>query len=182
MFLSEQSSGDDLSDGGFSEIVDSDDNEDTAHAARQDTLEKLVPGIEPSEYGQMPSSFYDCSQRVAPVAPEYGNAASEAATPATTHLPGAQPRFSRLPLFPRDQYEGADSDDDTDEFDGPTDEEEAQPELVSEVEIDMAEEEEEFLGFSGQALGISDEHWQQIVQERRDRGGQPFAFHADVFS
>ncbi len=172
----------DFSDGQFSE-VDSDDDEDSARAARQDALEKLVPGIEPSEYGRMPSSFYDRSQRVARVAPENEDTAAEATMSATatvtdTVLPRVQPRLSRAPLLARDQYEGVDSDDDTDESDGPADEDEdeEQPELVGEVEVDMAEEEEEFLEFSRQALGISDEHWQQILQERRDRGGQPFVF------
>lgn len=138
-----------------------------------------MPGIEPSEYGRMPKSFYDRSQRVAPVAPENVNedVAAEAVVSATASdagPPRAQPRPSRAPLLPRDQYEGVDSDDYTDESDEPADEDEdeEQPELVGEVEVDMAEEEEEFLEFSRHALGISDEHWQQILQERRDRGGQ----------
>ena len=164
----------DFGDGESSE-VDSDD-EDAARVARQDALDKLVPGIEPSEYGRMPSSFYDRSQRVAPAASETEAEATTSATASDTDLPRAQPRLSRAPLLSRDQYEGVDSDDDTDtdadEFDGPVDEDEEQPELVGEVEVDMAEEEEEFLEFSRQALGITDEHWQQILQERRDRRGQ----------
>ncbi|KAF8263515.1 SGT1 protein-domain-containing protein [Lactarius quietus] len=177
MFDDEQSSGDEASDfsDGESSEVDSDD-EDAARAARQDALDKLVPGIEPSEYGRMPSSFYDRSQRIAPAAPEDEDTVAEAATLATetdTGLPPTQPRHSRAPLLTRDQYEGVDSDDDTDEteeLDGLADEDDEQPELVGEIEVDMAEEEEEFLEFSRQALGITDEHWQQILQERRDRG------------
>jgi hypothetical protein len=127
----------------------------------------------------MPSSFYDRSQRVAPAGSENEDATAEADMSATATDTGsslAHPRLSRAPLLPRDQYEGVDSDDDTDtdEFDGPADEDEEQPEIVGEVEVDMADEEEEFLEFSRHALGISDEHWQQILQERRDRGGQPF--------
>ena len=77
----------------------------------------------------MPSSFYDRSQRVAPAEPENEDAAAEtdiSATATETELPLAQPRLSRAPLLPRDQYEGVDSDDDTDtdEFDGPVDEDE----------------------------------------------------------
>lgn len=176
----------DFGDGESSE-VDSDD-EDATRAARQDALDKLVPGIEPSEYGRMPSSFYDRSQRVAPAALEIEDTEAEAATSAAasdTDLPRTHPRPSRAPLLPRDKYEGVDSDDDTDtdadEFNGPVDEDEEQPELVGEVEVDMAEEEEEFLEFSRQTLGITDEHWQQILQERRDRGGQPFVIRAHVF-
>ncbi|KAN0125412.1 SGT1 domain containing protein [Lactarius tabidus] len=173
MFDDEQSSGDETSDFGDGESseVDSDDED----AARQEALDKLVPGIEPSEYGRMPSSFYDRSQRVAPAASEKEDTVEETATSATasdTDLPRTQLGLSRAPLLPRDKYEGVDSDDDTDtdEFDGPADEDEDEPELVGEVEVDMAEEEEEFLEFSRQALGITDEHWQQILQERRDRG------------
>jgi hypothetical protein len=134
----------------------------------------------------MPSSFYDRSQRVAHAASEKEDTVEETATSATlsdTDLPRTQPKLSRAPLLPRDKYEGVDSDDDTDtdEVDGPADEDEDEPELVGEAEVDMAEEEEEFLEFSRQALGITDEHWQQILQERRDRGGQPFVVHAHVF-
>ncbi|KAH8993994.1 SGT1-domain-containing protein [Lactarius akahatsu] len=172
MFEDEQTSDgerSDFSDGEFSE-VDSDDDEDSARAARQDALEKLVPGIEPSEYGRMPLSFYNRSQRVARVAPENEDTAAEATT-SDAGLPRSLPKPSRAPLLSRDRYEGVDSDDDTDESDEPADEDEdEQPELVGEVEVDMAEEEEEFLEFSRQALGISDEHWRQILQERRDRG------------
>lgn len=140
-----------------------------------------MPGIEPSEYGRMPSSFYDRSQRVAPAASENEDTAGEvtmSVTTTDTSPPRAQPRPSRAPILSRDQYEGVDSDDDsdTDEFDGPDDEDDEQPELVGDVEVDMAEEEEEFLEFSRHALGISDAHWQQILQERRDRGGQPCVF------
>ncbi|KAH9176602.1 SGT1-domain-containing protein [Lactarius sanguifluus] len=172
MFEDEKTSGgerSDFSDGEFSE-VDSDDDEDSARAARQDALEKLVPGIEPSEYGRMPVSFYNRSQRIARVAPENEDTAAEATT-SDAGPPRSQPKPSRAPLLSRDRYEGVDSDDDTDESDEPADEDEdEQPELVGEVEVDMAEEQEEFLEFSRQALGITDGHWQQILQERRDRG------------
>jgi hypothetical protein len=178
--LSEQSSGEDagdLSDERFSdsEVDSDDDSEKSARAARQDALEKLVPGIEPSEYGRMPASFYDRSQRIAPTRPtndvaevESGELATETGSLHTLSRP------VRAPILTRDRYEGVDSDDDTDEEDGPVDEEEEeeQPQLVGEVEVDMAEEEEEFLEFSRQALGISDEHWQQILRERKDRGGE----------
>src|ERR1700730_11917750 len=66
---SEQSSGEeggDFGDERFSDSeLDSDDNEESESSARQHALENLVPGIDPSEYGRMPASFYDRSQRVA---------------------------------------------------------------------------------------------------------------------
>jgi hypothetical protein len=174
---SSQSSGEDAGDFSDERLscseVGSDDNEESTRAARQDAMEKLVPGIEPSEYGRMPASFYIRSQRTAPTGLEdedTGIGCVELA--AESGSSSAPPRPVRLPILTRDRYEGVDSDDDSSEENGPTDEEEEEPQLVGEVEVDMAEEEEEFLEFSRQTLGISDEHWQQILRERRDRGGE----------
>jgi hypothetical protein len=180
--LSEKSSsGDasDFSDEGFSgSEVDSDDNEESANAARQDAMEKLVPGIEPSEYGRMPASFYDRSQRIAPTkhVDELAGVESEGLT-TESGPPFALSRPVRAPILTRDHYEGVDSDDDSGEENELADDDEDdedEPQLVGEVEVDMAEEEEEFLEFSRQTLGISDEHWQQILRERKERGGESF--------
>lgn len=176
--FSDQSSGEDegdFSDEKFSDSeVDSSDNEESAKT-RQDALEKLVPGIDPSEYGRMPTSFYDRSQRVAPPGPTDNVMEVESAEPAREGgISSPQSRSVRAPILARDRYEGVDSDDDTEGEDSPVDEEEEeeQPQLVGEIEVDMAEEEEEFLEFSKQTIGISDDQWQQIVQERRGRGGK----------
>jgi hypothetical protein len=138
-------------------------------------LEKLVPGIDPSEYGRMPASFYKHSQRVAP--PELADDTTEVDNAGSARETGAtstQSRHVRAPILARDRYEGVDSDDDSDEEDESVDneEEEEQPQLVGEIEVDMAEEEEEFLEFSRQTLGISDDQWHQILRERRERGGK----------
>jgi hypothetical protein len=139
-------------------------------------MDKLVPALEPTDYGKMPAS-YSKSQRVAPdfvgvdtdasmenlTAPSVPKAAGDTKTRPTM----------RPPIIPRDEYEGVvDSDDETDEENEEDDEsEEDRPQVVGEIEIDMGEEEEEFLEFSRQALGISDEQWSNIVQDRKDRGG-----------
>lgn len=173
--LSEQSSGEeggDFSDEKISDSeLDSDDNEESASSAHQHALENLVPGIDPSEYGRMPASFYDRSQRVA--APKLASDVTEIETVEPTK-PSTPSRPVRAPILTRDSYEGVDSDDDTEGEDELIDEEEEEekPQLVGEIEVDMAEEEEEFLEFSRQTLGISNDQWQQIVQERRDRGGK----------
>lgn len=87
-------------------------------------------------------------------------------------------RSIRPPLLARDEYEGVDSDDESsssdplaggDDEDG--DDEEDRPQVVGEIEVDMNEEEGEFLEFSRQALGISDEMWDDIIKERKGRGG-----------
>ena len=49
-----------------------------------------------------------------------------------------------------------------------------------EEDVDMAEEEEEFLKFSKEALGIDEEMWESILSSRRERGGEscPSSVHA----
>lgn len=133
-----------------------------------------MPGIDPSEYGRMPASFYNGSQRVAPPELTDNVMEVESADSREEDISSAQSRSVRAPILARDRYEGVDSDDDTEGEDSPVDEEEEeeQPQLVGEIEVDMAEEEEEFLEFSRQTLGISDDQWQQILQERRGRGGK----------
>ncbi|ETW87564.1 hypothetical protein HETIRDRAFT_469700 [Heterobasidion irregulare TC 32-1] len=173
-FEDEQSSGDEMdefSDEKFSDDdsddPDDDDDQDdgAAKLARREAMDKLVPGIDPSEYGKMPISFRNNSQRVAPT------------TVSTDTIGGAeddgqvQQKPVRAPILMRDRYEGVDSDDETDEEDEiDEEEEEDQPQVVGEIEVDMEEEEDEFLEFSRQALGISDEQWTEIISERKNRG------------
>ncbi|KAJ7293224.1 SGT1 protein-domain-containing protein [Mycena rebaudengoi] len=164
----------DLSDDGdedFSDeaMSDSDDSEEDGPEARKAALDKLVPGLDPSEYGQMPASFHANSQKVTP------------ATIATDVVENAHDSISteprtkpiRAPIIPRDRYDGVDSDDETDDEEGDNGDEEDdedRPQVVGDMEVDMGEEEDEFLEFSRQALGITDEHWAEIVQDRKSRG------------
>lgn len=142
-------------------------------AARQAAMDTLVPGIDPSEYGKMPPSFHSNSQQVAPVTVE--TVMCEPVS--TSNAPGVpkeqRSRPIRPPILPRDEFDGVDSDDETDEEDAADDEEddEDHPQVVGEVEIDMAEEEDEFIEFARQALGVTDEHWKAILIERQERGG-----------
>ncbi|KAG9104956.1 hypothetical protein FRC06_005023 [Ceratobasidium sp. 370] len=87
----------------------------------------------------------------------------------------------RRPILPRDHFDGVDSDDeDTDPEDFETavrnglpddsESEEDRPTVVGEVEIDMDEEQEEFIKFSREALGIDDALWSKIMEERSHRG------------
>lgn len=148
-------------------------------ARRQADMALLVPPLDPSDFGRMPAYYYTNSQRVAPTPMEtevrdgtpYQTAAPSGSAPLQRHI--------RPPIIPRDRYDGVDSDDETDEEGGEDEEEEDNPQVVGDVEIDMEEEEEEFLEFARQALGVSDEQWGHIVRERRDRGGH---CHLYVFS
>lgn len=140
-------------------------------------MDKLVPSLEPAEYGQMPASFHANSQRVAPTMET--DVVDEQASDDNADKGSAAPknplRRIRQPILPRDKYDGVDSDDETDDEDvveHDDESEEEQPQVVGEVEVDMGEEEEEFLEFSRQALGISDEQWGEIVRDRQGRGGQ----------
>ncbi|KAF9229591.1 SGT1-domain-containing protein [Gyrodon lividus] len=166
---------------------DSDDeHRKMKEAARQQAMANLVPALPASEYGRMPASFN--TQRISKTTILTESietiplklAAGTAGTVSGKSSPPPRTRPIRAPLLPRDRYEGVDSDDDSDDDDssdplaGGDDEdvesEEDRPQVVGEIEIDMNEEEAEFLEFSRQALGISDEMWGDIVNERRKRG------------
>lgn len=174
---SEQFSDEEFSDEKMSDSDDDSDIRDLNPSERQAAMDKLVPGLQPSEYGQMPASFHANSQRVAPTM-ETGLADESEIEPKAETDPTASEtpmKPIRQPILPRDKYDGVDSDDETDEEDAPEpddESEEDQPQVVGEVEVDMGEEEEEFVEFAKQALGISDEQWGDIVRERKSRGGQ----------
>lgn len=162
-----------LSDEDFSDgVSDSDDEsepEEKSTQEREAALEKLVPALDPSEYGKMPASFYVNSQKVTTDA-EPMDVAPEEPQNETEKEP-----VVRAPIFPRDKFDGVDSDDETDEEEDNVANEESDednPEVVGEIEPDMDEEQEEFLEFSRQALGISNEEWENIINDRKSRGGE----------
>jgi len=150
--------------------------------ARQEAMDKLVPALPASEYGQMPASFN--TQRVAKTTllaeqADHGSAKDVGGSDVAMEEVSspAQARPIRPPLLTRDKYEGVDSDDESSSSDplvGGDEEdvesEEDRPQVVGEIEVDMNEEEAEFLEFSRQALGISDDMWDDIIKERRGRG------------
>lgn len=140
-------------------------------AARQEAMGKLVPPLEESDYGKMPASFHANSQKTARTDPITVEQDEDVATSA---MDQSTSRPLRQPILTRDRYDGVDSDDETDEEDQEEDpeSEEDKPQVVGDIEVDMDEEEEEFLEFSRQALGISDAEWNDIIQDRRERGGK----------
>jgi hypothetical protein len=140
-------------------------------AEQQLAMDKLVPALEPSEYGKMPPNYHSNSQPVAPTTvptETVGGVAKSGASDDGTKL---KTKPVRPPILPRDKYDGVDSDDESDVEDGDSEEEEERPQVVGEIEIDMQEEEEEFIEFSKQVLGISDTQWTEIVKDRKERGG-----------
>ncbi|KAF8807259.1 SGT1-domain-containing protein [Phlegmacium glaucopus] len=169
---------DEFSDEPFSddeESFDSDEDEEAKLAAKKAAMDSLVAALEPSEYGQMPATYHSNSQRVTPATVTtdavYNNSEGQKRSTEGQTETNAEARPIRPPIIPRDKYDGIDSDDETDEEDlDDDDSEEDRPQVVGDIEINMEEEEEEFLEFSRQILGISDEQWQEIVKDRRGRG------------
>jgi anti-sigma28 factor (negative regulator of flagellin synthesis) len=191
-----------FSDEQFSDSDDESVDEDrptpaAAAASRKEAMDNLVAPLAPEEYGKMPASFHENSQRVGDAADEDQEEVEEQAI-TRSGLGGIDeyskkedaPFSMRPPILPRDKYEGVDSDDesDSDEDSGvgrndlgsmkigplPSDEEDSdedRPQVVGDIEIDMGEEEAEFLEFSRKALGISDKQWNEIIEERKERGG-----------
>jgi hypothetical protein len=157
-------------------MSDSDDEMEDVEdeVARRKAMDGLVPSLPDSEYGQMPASFHNHSQRVASSTITTAMV-DEIPAPGSSKVAPTPPRSKpiRAPIFPRDRYDGVDSDDDTDSDDGHEgdEEEDDQPQIVGDIEVDMGEEEEEFLEFSRTALGISDAQWNDIVRDRKGRGG-----------
>ncbi|CAE6418354.1 unnamed protein product [Rhizoctonia solani] len=189
---------------------DSDDESITSGANemdRQQAMDRLVPPLEPGDYGQMPASYSNSQPiRSSTVETEKHIPEEEEEMPA---LGGSTPgsklsvadayknptsahhdtdqqseqknreKLLRRPLLPRDRFDGVDSDDDTDQEDeksalnalpDDSESEEDRPTVVGEVEIDMDDEQEEFIKFSREALGIDDALWSKIVEERKIRG------------
>jgi hypothetical protein len=150
-------------------------------------LDNLVAPIDPSEYGKMTvlpeTEALPRAQQLTPVTLETE----------TRTMPSGEQRKIRRPILARDKFDGVDSDDESsDEDDGQTDtiralhalkeqdmvqdeDEDALPQVVGgvlhDVDVDMLQEEADFIKFSRDALGISETQWDSIVSERRGRGG-----------
>ena len=142
---------------------------------RQMAMDALVAPLLPGEYGKMPLGYRHANSQTTAVnvdeTEEIGNTAQ----------PGKDERDARRmrkPIFEREKFDGVDSDDETseEEVGGPLmedeEDEEDRPQVVGEIEIDMEQEQEDFLQFSREALGIDDEAWANIIADREKRGGE----------
>lgn len=150
---------------------------------KKEAAAKLVPALPAEEYGVMPASYSKSQPITVPTI------ATE--TTAALHDPETQ-RAVRRPILMRDKYDGVDSDDESDPEediisgaglagDDDEDSDEDRPTVVGEIEVDMEAEEEEFLRFSREALGITEEQWNDILQDRSNRGGVCFVPHLENF-
>ncbi|BGP29278.1 hypothetical protein JCM10296v2_001016 [Rhodotorula toruloides] len=137
-------------------------------------LEKLVAPLPSDQWGQ----------NTQPPPPEPSNAAVDDDSSAPSAEPAASAREPRPPKLTKEEYEGA-SDLDEDSSDeeggpmaegeeglgGPEVEGEDGPSVMNEEDVlDMGEEMDEFLHFATEALGLTEEQYAKILQDRRDRG------------
>ena len=158
-----------------SSASESEDEEDNLRQ-RQEATDKLVPALEPGEYGRMPEEYtLRNSQKITSTTLETemsmpGLETASNKTSATS--PSSRPTVRR-PIIRRDKYDGVDSDDESSASEGAAsdDEEDDRPQVVGDIEVDMEAEQAEFLQFTREALGIDEAAWQAILTDRRDRGG-----------
>lgn len=170
---------DDLLSDEEDEDSDEDESEKEDPSARQAAMNALVAPLEPGEYGKMPLSYrHPNTQTTMSNIEEASNQEREPQGNSDTTRPVMRPL-----IFQRDKFDGVDSDDETsEEEDGNAQQpvmgedgealenDEDRPQVVGEVEIDMAQEEEDFLRFSREALGIDDDTWKRIIADREKRG------------
>ena len=148
--------------------------------ATKEAMDNLVPNLDPNDYGKMPATYYANSQKVASTT-IVSDVVEENRPNQRIKVHGMPPEVNgksiRDPILPRNKYDGVDSDDETDEEKLEDDEsEEEMPQVVGDVEIDMGGEVEDFLEFSRHALGISEKQWNEILRDRKERGGT-FPYH-----
>jgi len=144
-------------------------------------LDALVAPLDPEDYGKLPL-VKEGSQRAPSQKTTRITMENETRT-----MPSGEQRPIRKPILMRDKFDGVDSDDESDETDEDDTEravrqnmeedesDDEKPTVVGgvsmDLDIDMAEEEEEFLKFAREALGLSDNMWDDIVRDRTNRGG-----------
>ncbi|GAA6008559.1 hypothetical protein JCM11491_003348 [Sporobolomyces phaffii] len=162
---------------GDSEEEDEDEDEEMemptmTSEERATRLEALVAPLPVSEWGQSTATA-SASERTAPPPP----LTSDSTAPESSKEP-------RPAKFEAEKYDGASSDSDSsdeampgEEGLGTLDEEngddgdEEQPAVMNEDDmLDMGEEMDEFLKFATETLGLSEEQYQGILGERRQRG------------
>jgi len=170
-------SSEEFSDESLSDDSDGDDSEEATSSSQRvdyttEAMNNLVPGLDPNDYGQMPAIFYSNSQKIASTTIATDVVAENRDDQGTQTHGKLNGKAIRDPILPRNKYDGVDSDDETDEEKLEDDESEGDmPQVVGDIEIDMEEEAEEFLEFSRHALGISEKHWNEILRDRKERGG-----------
>ncbi|GJJ09468.1 hypothetical protein Clacol_003691 [Clathrus columnatus] len=153
-------------------MADSADEHFPVFAERQAALDELVPPIDQSDYGKMPASYHNNSQKVKESLLEFQDAENidtfSNIPPSGSGKIPAQTGPIRPLLFPRDEFDGAEDSDD--ESDVEVEEDEENPTLVGEIEVDMENEKDEFLEFSRDVLKITPDLWNSIVKDRQKRG------------
>jgi hypothetical protein len=123
---------------------------------KREAQNQLVPGLAEGEWGRKPGDGGD-AYRVQP-----------SMTTATTTISSTAAAASQFKLEP-EVYDGASEEDEDMDVDE-ADEEPVQ--IDDEGQVQMEGEMEEFLRFTREALGLSEEQYQDILNSRRERGGE----------
>ncbi|EIM22403.1 SGT1-domain-containing protein [Wallemia mellicola CBS 633.66] len=170
-------------------------DEELDDADKRRIMDGLVPSLNQSEWGASTQSALQQEQQEQKDQTVNLSAAKEedllnkvrefADDPSETKQREEDDRLRR-PYFEKEEYDGySDSDDGIDEDtrnaerlksavkeigDDEAEDIENLPQVEGDVDIDMGNEEEDFLAFSREALGIDDALWSKIISERKDRG------------
>lgn len=168
-----------LSDDDDDDEEDDDDDVDSEEdqAKRKAAMDALVAPLDPGDYGKMPVEYRHPNSQLTASGKEAEDKTMEVEEISTFQSKPDQPsRPIRKPIFQRDKFDGVDSDDETseegEEFIEDEETGDDQPQVVGEIEVDMEQEQEDFLRFSREMLGIDDAAWANIIADRRKRGGK----------
>jgi hypothetical protein len=164
----------------YSDLLSDEEDEDeddveSDEEVRRKAMDALVAPLVPGEYGTMPAEYRHANSQATAVDAEDITDIGHNREPSEVK---DNARLVRKPVFQRDKFDGVDSDDETseEEVGGPLmeddEDEDDRPQIVGEIEIDMEQEQEDFLKFSREALGIDDEAWASIIADREKRGGE----------
>jgi hypothetical protein len=144
-----ESTSEDLSD----DEEDSDEDPTMTADEKQQAMDKLVPTLPDSEWGE------------ANVPP------AEVKTDTTEQVQLPEPKLEG------EKYDGVSDDESEDGGGGQIEELEDEDPQVEGEEVDMDQEMNDFLNFTREALGLSQEQYDDILRSRSDRGG-PFGLRS----
>lgn len=157
-------------------------------AERAARMEKLVASLPAEQWGQKPDEVAKAAE--AGVAAASAPSLEATGDVATANQDGEPARVPRPPKLAKEEYEGAsDLEDDSEDEAMPEGEEglggsdvegEEGPSVMNEDDmLDLGEEMDEFLKFATETLGLSEDQYAKILDERRGRGGEFHGGHCD---
>ncbi|KAG0146512.1 hypothetical protein CROQUDRAFT_657324 [Cronartium quercuum f. sp. fusiforme G11] len=160
-------------------------------------LETLVPGIDQADWGQkdpvvqipspsllssntevnlQPIAATHTLKPITPLPPNSSEQESNSSTSVSTSI-NSKPKKRGMKGLVKESYDGVydessceESDDDNEGLEEQGDEKKPRKESNLVVDVDMDSERDEFLNFAREALGLSEDQYQSILDSRRQRG------------